>query len=392
MYQTSAAFHEAVANNQPQLAMIIFEDAVFTNSDIDVSAGLSFTDTFNHEEDLSIGQTPSNEISFSLFNDGGRLNNYEFGEFCALLGVRILSEPVSMRTTVYASTGTNVYTGAMTAPRLKRNGVALTVQPEKPVKNILIYNGIVHCFLMDGGYIAYNDSDGSVNNFTMKDFMKAKFQKLEFCGFYYNPGTKLLDIWQGEFHDRYEFVPLGYFTADRPNVPDVIEISFTCYDRMQKFEEDMPGDSDLGSAYINSYGGNYNYPISFAKLLKAMCAYANVPCSPDEFINSSATFSSRPDEFGSVSMRDVLKWIAEAACGNARFDRDGVLKIDWLHDDGQSLDETGYSQFGPYWYSTQKVTKLENRGTDGQYNQTTGTGDQAYLIQDNPLLRGVGGA
>ena len=89
MYNASAAFHQAVADGEPQIAMLIFYDAVFTNEDIDVTAGLQFNEYFNLEEDIAIGQALSNELSFTLFNDERLLNDYKFGEFIATLGVLI---------------------------------------------------------------------------------------------------------------------------------------------------------------------------------------------------------------------------------------------------------------------------------------------------------------
>ena len=89
MYNASSAFHTAVAGHAPQKAMLLFADAVFTNEDINIERGIEFHDYFNLEEDLAIGQTPSNEISFSLFNADRLLNNYAFGDFLATIGVLI---------------------------------------------------------------------------------------------------------------------------------------------------------------------------------------------------------------------------------------------------------------------------------------------------------------
>ena len=69
MYSASNDFHTAVANGAHQIALLIFDDAVFTNDDINVSSGIEFHDYFNTETDLSIGQALSNEINFSIFND-----------------------------------------------------------------------------------------------------------------------------------------------------------------------------------------------------------------------------------------------------------------------------------------------------------------------------------
>ena len=148
---------------------------------------------------------------------------------------------------------------------------------------------------------------------------------------------------------------------------------------MMKFEKDMPDDETLG----------LTYPLTIGTLFEKMCQHAGVPFRTSTFINSTATISKRPSEFDSATMRDVLKWIAEAAGGNAKFDRDGYLNIDWLHTTQQAYGPNMYKSFAPYWYETSKVTKLENRASDGSYDKISGDGDEIYLIQDNPLLRGV---
>ena len=67
MYPASEEFHTAVANGAHQIALMIFDSvlddskAVFTNDDINVSAGIEFNEYFNTEEDISIGKALSNE-------------------------------------------------------------------------------------------------------------------------------------------------------------------------------------------------------------------------------------------------------------------------------------------------------------------------------------------
>ena len=89
MYPASADFHNAVKNRNPQMPLLIFPDAVFTAEDIDVNAGIEFDDLFNTEENISIGQALMNNVRFTLFNDNQLLNDYEFGEFVATIGVLI---------------------------------------------------------------------------------------------------------------------------------------------------------------------------------------------------------------------------------------------------------------------------------------------------------------
>ena len=56
MYPCSNAFHQAVSNGNDQIPLLIFQDAVFTQEDIDVEDGIEFDDNFNMEDDVTIGQ------------------------------------------------------------------------------------------------------------------------------------------------------------------------------------------------------------------------------------------------------------------------------------------------------------------------------------------------
>lgn len=377
MYAASEAFHTAIANGAHQMALLIFDDAVFTNDDINVSNGITFNDYFNTEEDLSIGQALSNEISFSLFNDDRLLNDYAFGDFTATLGVQIGNDTVTAQGTIQVQSDSHTYVASNSSPYLTRDGTAVANQPSKAIRTMLIHKGIVYCLLTNGAVIGYRDSTGGSMSVVLNNFMKHQMDKWAGKGISYS--NRILRIWQGTNLRTYEFVPLGVFTAERPNVPDVIEIQFTCYDLMQKFDVDMPSKSDL----------NLTYPTTFRNLFMKMCNYVGVSYGSTYFINGTATLSDEPDEFSSSTMRDVLKWIAEAAGSVARFNRDGQLIMDWLHETDVEIDENGYSEFKPYWYETKKVTKLYNRASDGSFENTVGSGDEGYLIQDNPLLKEV---
>ena len=150
----------------------------------------------------------------------------------------------------------------------------------------------------------------------------------------------------------------------------------SCYDLMQRFEQDMPSSAALG----------ITYPTTIGTLFVKMCNYLALAYKTDRFINSEAVIGSEPEDFKNSTMRVVLGWIAEAAASNARIDRDGAVVLDWLKESGQSFNESGYTDFEPYWYTTQKVTKLYNRSTDNSTDTIVGDGNEAYLIQDNPFL------
>ena len=384
MYNVSNAFHKAVKDGAEQKALLIFKDCVFTDADISVEEGIEFRDHFNMSEDLSIGEANSNEISFSLFNDDRLLNSYKFGDFLATLGVKVGEDTYTQADGVMVTTNNASYVGYSSYPYIKRNGTALSVQPSFAVKSLLGYDDKLWAFSDNGKFAVYNDKTGE--NITSKNslnsFMKAKSKTWNGKGIFYNnnKSSRILFIYESGTRLRYEFCPLGWFTAERPKAPDVIQIDMTCYDFMQKFDQDMPNAAGLG----------LTYPCTIKTLFEKMCKKVGVEYVSSTFINSGATISAEPEDFSSVTMRDVLKWIAEASGSNARFNRDGKLEMGWLRDTSQSYEATNYSEFNPYWYETKKVTKLYNRHSTTGEDKTVGSGNEGYLIQDNPLLKGVG--
>lgn len=383
MYAASQDFHNAVAAGNHQMPLLIFKDAVFTERDIDVEYGLQFDDYFNIEEDIAIGQVASNELRFTLFNDDRLLNNYGFGEFTATLGVRIGTRSYQQFAPVKVITGYGEWTGYDDYPFLRKDGQAVSVQPGFSVKSLLAYDGKVWAFSSDGRYAVYNDATEA--NITSQNpvnaFMRKKSTKWIGCGYYYNPNTRILFIYSAGVQYRYEFVPLGIFIADRPNVPDQIRVQMTCHDRMVKFEKDMPDSDDLG----------IEYPATIKYLFERLCLYFNVPYRTSTFMNSTTVIETEPEVFSNSTARTVMGWIAEAAGSNARFDRDGYLVMDWIHSSGTTVSESGYSEFQPYWYETTTVNKLYNRDTSVGEDEIYGSGKNGYLIQNNPFLISSGG-
>lgn len=176
----------------------------------------------------------------------------------------------------------------------------------------------------------------------------------------------------------YQFTPLGTFIAERPNVVNVKAISITANDQMQLFDVDMPKD--------NASGFNITWPATLATLYTKMCSYVGVSYRTSSFTNSNLVVSSRPKAFDNATMRDVLSWIAEAAGSVAKFNRDGKLDMVWFNSVNKTYDESDYSGFEPYWYETTAVNGLAVRS--GSNEHLTGSGNNKYLIKDNPFLTG----
>lgn len=386
MYACSNAFHTAVAEGNQQIALLIFENAVFTHEDIDVETGIEFDDNFSTTGDFDIGQVPSSEIRFAVFNDDRLLNNFGFGEFTATIGVKIGESSYTPTGVARVTTGYATYYARTLSPYLYRGSNAVAEQPGFPVSSMLAYDGKVYVFSEDRRYAVYNDATGA--NITADNpislFMRKKGAAWSGKGIYYDKNARILYISEHGTTERYEFVPLGVFEADRPNVPDQIRIEMTCFDRMQKFERDMPSAGELGLTGETT---------TIRQLLARMCSYVGVPLQSAAFPNEGATVRTDMSDFGSVTMRTVVGWIAEAAGSIARFNRDGMLIMDWVsearHDTSAEYDENDYAEMEAYWYETHPMNRLCVRRTAEGEDRVRGNGVNGYLIQDNPLLDGA---
>ena len=383
MYNVSNDFHTAVATGKPQICLLCFPDAVFSNEDIDISGeGVEFVDHFCTDQDICIGKALSNEWNFTLFNDLHLLDEYEFGEIHAYLGAKISRETVTNDGT--ANILLNVkWVGNSSEPYLTRNGTAVSSQPPSAVNSLVYYNDRIYAFYT-GGCKVYKKDGTADSTIIVSSSMIDKMNRLLrgkgiTIDYSRSEGIRYVIVRQGTEKRTYEIVPMGYFNADRPNVGTTITLNFNTFDRMQLFEKDMPSDAELG----------ITYPVTFETLLNKICQYVGVTNGATGFINSTAQLTERPDAFDSVTMRTVVAWIAEAAASIAKFDRDGVLQFMWYSNTTQTYDEHKYRDYHPYWYATPVVDKLYNRTTAKAAESIVGTGDIGYLIQDNPLLEGV---
>lgn len=175
----------------------------------------------------------------------------------------------------------------------------------------------------------------------------------------------------------YEFTPLGIFIADRPNVVKKKILSITANDQMTLFDVDMPLPEDMGLTYPTTIGTIYN----------KMCDYLNIEYRPANFLNYTLPVAEEPADFDGATMRDVLGWIAEAACCIARFSRDGVLEMVWFNSTNKVYNEQNYSEFTPAWFETAVIDGLNVRNANSEVSTVEGSDGNVYIIQNNPFLR-----
>ena len=403
MITPSEAFRTAYANGAPQrMAFRFTNGTIVSNEDIDIEAGVSFNEIFCSETDLAIGLCPSSEISFTLLNDDGYYNNFTYGQFTAYLGVL---------------TGTTITTNSSTTPTPETTQTSNDWRTAPTnVKAVLSADGTKAVISWTGndlctGYAIYEQLASGykvVGTVTGADITTYTTKALEDGThiFYVKPRngsavgnaseTVSVTIGGGDSSrpvitingetmtvsgngkvETYAIIPMGTFIALKPSIVDKVEIAITANDLMTLFEQDMPSATALG----------ISYPVTAKDLLDAMCEFVGVETTADTFINSTLTLSTDPSTDGDKTMREVLSWIAEIACANARFNRAGKLELVWLNQVDKSYDESAYTQYESAWYEAGTISKLHTRNADSTAESTLGSGTQGYMIQDNPFLR-----
>lgn len=311
MYVLSQTLQAAINAGNPQRVLIDFfakpdgewytndqgvvERRSFSNEDILMTEGIRLTSEFNSETDLTIGMCPSSQIRFSMLNDNGQLEDFEFGYFRAYIGAKIDSQ----------IWGRNSY-----VKQYIENGMEL----------------------------------------------------------------------------NYEFAPLGVFFAQRPDIVRKKIIEVDANDLMVLFDKEMPEG-------LISYTNN----TTLYNIAHALCGAVN-PTSPavvslktNTWMNSDIKVTSEPEQFKGATMREIIGWIAEAACANAMFNREGQLEFKWFNTVDRTYDEHDYSEFTATWYETKPIDSLHIRNADSTAELTLTVedtdGSNAYMIQDNPFLR-----
>ena len=383
MIVASQAFKDAVKAGKPQRAMLKFADAVFTNEDISItSGGISFHDRFNESDELRMGACPENSLNVSLINRNGILNEYAFGRFTASIGALIEESTFPPSYVVQATYGQTTLYARTSKPYLLKDSGECSIQPEFPVKSIVIDDGLAF-LLGDNGKIAAFELTATPHVFLAnpEQYINNGFMQEKVASFVSarrgisKTGQYVTEWYPNGKSEKYEYVKLGEFIAQRPAIVRRRIIDLEAGDYMQLFADKMAKDA------------NFSYPTTLSGLVSQMCGILGVEWVQTDFINSSISISEEPEDFKEATLQEILSWIAQAACSYAKFNRDGKLEMRWFNQTDRTFGETDYSDFTPYSYRVETVNKLYVRNSDSTEERTVGDGDNAYLLQNNPFLR-----
>lgn len=408
----SNRFHSAIKSGAKQRALVYFFDdnLYFTNDDL-TSSGIHYENYFNEEEDLSIsGTPPSATISFSVFNENHRLDNMSFGRFKASIAAMVATKTHHRVGNVSVAFEGDVLSGHDEFPYFRSNGEGVAEQPDFSVKSILVRDGLVYCIGLNGQVIIYKKnatlskgSWGTVSRHVWSQISEMSWGEilnLIIPGSYeaYNNGSinqimipaviryaernigivviddnTIEDYLKNGVAETYEYVDLGIFYANRPARVKTNVISIDGYDAMVKFD-------------VSTENMSITFPITLKSLLDTVCAFVGVKHKVSSFINEDIVIDENSDIFQSSTARDVIGYIAEAACSIPKIDYDGVLAFSWWTNSDLVVDENDYSTFVPNEYNVKPINRLQIRSSENDIGILIGNGTNGYVIQENPFL------
>lgn len=415
MYNVSEAFKKAVYSKGTIIRPLIRftnDNTFLTGEDIQLNRGLTVTEYFNTEEDLTIGCAPSSQLQTTLLNVDGLLNDYTYGECKVYLGAKVAEIPWhrgdSTCTAIfdYGTSNEVRFDAYKSQPYLKTNNEKSNVQPSEALQSILIYgntlygiltSGDVWVAMWDGTKLVLVNSDtwDDLKKYTwdqisdkrwiefssildISDFMKRKLKRWKNRGLWYNSETCY--EFRNNTIDRYEYVPLGVFIADTPEKHKTLMVNLTAQDRMKIFDQDA-----------TSWWNNLVWPMTVKQLFTQMCNYLKVPVgTTGNFINSARRFAEAPLVAETLTFREILKWIAGGAGGYARFNRDGYLELTWFGTQPINISKNQY--FPDYEiaeYTVPKITGMQILNATSDIGVLLGNLGNVYQMIDNPIFYGA---
>lgn len=370
MQSASDAFHEAVYEKSPEerILMRFAGSTFFTNEDIQISGGVTVSEAINYEEELTIGACLSSVLEATIINDHRLLSGYRFGDCAVSLGVRTHVDQLDATSAncqmilAYGNEKQVLFEGYIQQPYLRISGVVMkNVQPPFPVYGLLADGRQIYCVSEEGkvwtgtwlDMSVWNDFSGKRWNevskitwdamrggflenasvMTLNAFMENKMKRFAAGrrGVAYNAGIAH-EFTPGGLMKTFEYVSLGVFRMDIPTKRRTDYIKIQSYDQMIAFDTDA-------SSFLNSL----TYPITIKQILHQLCGHVGVPlATTGDFINSGITFTENPITKEDVTCKDILGWIAQAACTVARMTRDGELELAWFGDREVTLPMNQY--------------------------------------------------
>lgn len=155
------------------------------------------------------------------------------------------------------------------------------------------------------------------------------------------------------------------------------KLEVTAYDNMSKFD-----------IIVDEWLSTLTYPLSVSAMLGHLCNHCGVQLGNASLANSNYSIEENFWASG-ITGRQVLAFIAEMTAAFAfiqRGDGRGRLSLKQLSNSNVQLDRSMYRTAKIAEYAVLPVDKVQIRVSENDVGVVYGTGDNAYIIENNPLL------
>ena len=203
-----------------------------------------------------------------------------------------------------------------------------------------------------GGSNGYSDIQIGVANTSYVELSIQTNINLNNREFLLEAGAKLSD-------GTYEYAPIGYFTAQRPDETDY-QITLTAYDRMIRFEQ--------------PYFSKLSYPTTSDKVLNEICAQCGIEVQAP--ITNPIPITENVQGY---TCREVLGFIAGVHGFFACIDRYGKLHLRWYDNTVEKPYNLAYSLDKSEEYIVEKIEFYK----DSETSYVSGDGNKT-IYTSNP--------
>lgn len=427
-------FHNAIRGDTPEeRALLVFQspgnsewaleniEMFWTDADIAASSGLNFTETLNPSTELMIGGTPSATLQVSVFTEHGYLNDYLSGisrsDCTPFIGVNTGETIGDMGASArapncFAYIGeTNTRIAGTSRPNgylVVDNATVSTSIIDFPVFALIVQVEspgylYIECIGKDAGQnkmliwdLANEEvitelqpmSNGFMENYRFPQ-MAASRKSFYIDGFTIYEYSTLPE--NKYIRKTFEYYPLGLFKFDAPKTQDKFMITLNAFDKMSVFDMPMSNYADIQGDFWD----NITFPITLGDLFGEVAFYYGYYPISTNIYNGTMQITQKPDLPPDITGRQLLGYIAEAACSVVRMNREGLLEMTWYtFDNWQAIyvPQQFGKTVGAYTVTPIQAVAISVPKQNGEYmnvmvrDQSAPNPPNTYNLSANPLL------
>ncbi len=170
-----------------------------------------------------------------------------------------------------------------------------------------------------------------------------------------------------KFSQPVEYVSMGYFIVEK-GTKEKNNIKLSGYDKMIFFEK--------------PYTSSLSYPATLKQILEEVCNLAGVPLENKPFLNQGYLIQSLPD-LENVTLRNVLEYVSELACGFACINRNGKVEIFTFAETDITIDGDNFYEMRVEEFDFKPINRVVIKSEET--TKSFGEGTNTIEIVDNML-------